>query len=108
MCWSPLVQILQHSPPTKCLLPAGGGGGPQAGAGAAEMCCGHLLLGQGELGWCWGEYTGRHRAGAGVPGDTSVPCPREPRLFAPAPLPPFFPAQITIMSVRVGPGTGCC
>lgn len=55
MWWSPLVTILQRSPPTKCPLPAGGRGGAQAGAGAAEMCCGHLLLGHGELGWCWGE-----------------------------------------------------
>lgn len=45
---------------------------------------------------------------AGVPGDTSVPCPREPRLLVLPPLLPPFPSPSTIVSAQVGPGASCC
>lgn len=102
-----------HSPPTKCWLPAGGKEGSRhfnLGLVLPRWAAATSLAGLGRT-WdksCNAPGTERHGAGAGMPGDTSVPCPCEPRLLALPPLPPPFPSPSTIVSAQVGPGTSCC
>lgn len=83
------VNSSARSPPTKCRLPVGG----KEGSGYLKLglmrchfsCWARESLGQVfECPW----YTERHCARAGVPGDASVPSPREPRLLALVPLMP--------------------
>lgn len=103
------------SPPTKRWLPVRGregSGYSKLGLALLRCAAATSLAGSQRAAMALGRvskrpsYTERLCVRAGVPADASVPCPREPRLVALAPLLPFFPSQATIVSLQVGPRGG--